>query len=152
MKEIHSNWQKHDAVIQWCLEEVLGMNEYKVKITYCTLLSGSLGRFLEPNEIQVSQHLDEFDIPRILFHELRHYYQSVTNMFDFDFARYTTIPKTENVDNLSDLECINIYFHTRYDSYLNYPWEIDAREFTTKTYGEYLSLSRKNGIDFFKNR
>lgn len=141
MKTILSNHPKYDPIAHWCLGDVLQMEEYNVNITVGTLVDGQ-GLFLRPNNIQLNHRLDESTSIRTLFHELRHYYQHITNMFDFDCSKYSKIKVDENVeyDDYYFIDDIfQAYFRKVHEVYLNLPWEIEARAFAVKTYGQYLA-------------
>ena len=151
VKCLSSNLPKYDHIIRWCLEDILQLNDYELTIQYCTLLNCS-GRFLDPNNIQIDQNLDEVKIIRTLFHEIRHYYQKINQMFDFDFEKYTTEIKMKdnNEDDYtvfrdSDIEnMIKTVLLEYYHSYLNFPWELDATKFSTETYGKYLATGKED--------
>lgn len=139
---ITSNWPKYDHIIKWCLEDVLLLSEYNLDITYCILL-GCKGRFTRPNKIQIEQHLTEEEIPLVLFHEIRHYYQYQTKMFDFDVEKYITFLNQDNEDyedyiKFRDEDVIRLYSLRVYECYMNFPWEVDAREFTLETLRKYF--------------
>ena len=120
-------------VVKWCLEDILGMTDYNVNVRYCILVDMKAGEFTPPNQIYVSQsynaqenHHQEF---RTLFHELRHYYQFKTEMFNFRASTYYSPLKREWDEKRRNLE--------RYLDYLNFPWEIDADKFAFKTLREF---------------
>lgn len=153
MKCLYSSVPKYDHVIKWCLEDILRLEGYELKVIFCVLFNEK-GNFQYPNIIHIDQHLDELETLRVLFHEIRHYYQYVTDMFDFDFEKYikinTSIPNGGNEYN-SLVRSEQLWWEEvkkqfkkcrhaieLYESYLNFPWELDATKFATKTYGKYL--------------
>lgn len=144
MRNVSSNLPKYDHIIRWCLEDVLKLEGYDLKVTFCVLLNEK-GLFHFPNIIQINQHLDESETIRTLLHEIRHYYQYITDMFDFDFEKYTIIKNDENEDyddyvKFRDGDVIQILMLKLHQAYLNYPWELDATKFSTETYGTYLAF------------
>ena len=147
VKCLSSNFSKYDHIIRWCLEDVLKLEGYDLKVTFC-VLQDCAGKFLKPNEIQINnQHLDDSNTIRTLLHEVRHYYQYITDMFDFDFGKYTTFKDRENEDyedyaSFRDYHLADKIRLDAYLSYLKYPWELDAQKFSTETYGKYLRFGR----------
>jgi len=139
------NISTYNHIIKWCLEDILGLREYNLNVTFCVLEDGCLGRFRKPNNIEISQHLDERQIIETLFHELRHYYQLVTDMFDFDFSNHTLITNDDNEDyedyvKFRDDDIMKVFGLKLYQAYLNYPWELDSKKFAVETFSKYLEL------------
>jgi hypothetical protein len=89
----------------------LKISDYDLNITFCNLKNdlryNCVGMFRGPNVIWIDQFLNEKETIITLFHEIRHYYQYLTKMFDF--CKYS------------------------YDI----SWEMDAIKFSINTYLEY---------------
>lgn len=141
MKMILSNNPKYDHIVKWCLEDVLKLDRYDIKITFCVLFNGS-GEFSFPNKISIEQHLDESKIIMVLFHEIRHYYQHIRNMFDFDETKYYTKTKDSQYDGGYDENGKQFYNLFLYETYLNLPWELDAKEFEMETWRTWLKSGK----------
>ena len=147
MKSLSSNLPKYDHIIRWCLEDILQINDYNLIIQYCSL-SNCRGKFLEPNTIHIDKRFDEEETIRTLFHEIRHYYQHVTSMFDFDFDKYIvytdrTNEDYENYASFRDIDTVTKLWLDYYHSYKTFPWELDANKFSTEIYGNYLRFGRE---------
>lgn len=113
-------------VVRWCLEEILGLDDYQINVNYQVLLSSG-GYFERPNLVYVSQHAEQ---PfHALFHELRHYYQYRKQMWDFNPKPFTKELPADWTPQKVSLE--------RYFEYLQYPWELDAQEFAMKTVSQF---------------
>jgi len=129
MQHISCNDYTYIPVAKWCLEDILKMTDYDVKIFFGILLNMTAGNFTPPNQIYVSQHLTHTHQFCTLFHELRHYYQSKTKMFDFIPGPYLKNPKPEMTDDQKGLQ--------RYIDYINFPWELDANSFAFETVEQF---------------
>lgn len=119
-------------VVRWCLEEILGMTDYQLNVNFHVLFNNG-GYFEMPNLVYVSQHLDTRTSFRVLFHELRHFFQYKTGMFNFDAKTYQKELPTDMPKERQQLE--------RYFEYLEYPWELDASDFAMKTSAQFWKSS-----------
>jgi hypothetical protein len=120
----------YTPICQWCLEEVLGMKDYFINVINCVFLDCKSGEFTPPDQIHISQDLVHPHDLRTIFHELRHYYQFKTGMFDFKAQNYMyDFPK----DATEDAKRIIAYY-----SYLNFPWELDANKFAMETLRQFF--------------
>jgi len=106
----------HTPIVQWCLEDVLGMTDYYLNVNSCVFLNCKGGEFIPPDKVYISQDLKHPADLQAIFHEVRHYYQFKREMFDF---------------KLSALE--------KNLAYQNYPWEIDANQFSIQTFTKFLN-------------
>jgi len=144
VKCLSSNLPQYDHIIRWCLEDVLKLEGYDLKVTFCVLLIEN-GNFQYPNTIKIDQHLDESETIRVLFHEIRHYYQYITDMFNFDFEKYYGKLEDEEVDeHFMDWNHIGNLFMKRYETYLTLPWELDANEFMIETMKQWHKVGKVN--------
>ena len=126
MKSLFCQQPNYAATAQWCLEDVLKLKDYDVFIKWCVFLDKTAGEFIPPNKIFISQDLDGLESIRVLFHEIRHYFQFKTGMFDFVKGKYLTkVPET-----ITDNRVKNLIL---YRDYQNFPWELDANEFALET-------------------
>lgn len=131
-KQLFCNNYTITPVVRWCLEEILGMTDYQLNVNFHVLLNSG-GYFERPNLVYVSQHLDTLTSFRALFHELRHFYQYQTGMFDFNAKSFMRELPADMPKERQDLE--------RYLEYLEYPWELDATDFAMKTSSRFWQSS-----------
>jgi hypothetical protein len=150
VKCLYSNFSKYDHIIKWCLEDILQLSDYNLNVTFC-ILSGCLGKFLEPHTIYISQDLDEEQTIRTLFHEIRHYYQYnfLSSVFDFDFGKHLNKWDGSDYYDEDDESFRDTWISDRvrlhyYQDYKNLPWELDATKFSTETHGKYLAIGRED--------
>lgn len=121
MKLLVCTTPSYTATIQWCLEDVLHLTDYNLTVKFRSLQHK--GEFLPPTEISIAKNLDGFEPLRVLFHEIRHYYQFHTKMFHFD---PTPFYKSSHPTHLE-----------KYLAYKQLPWELDADEFAMETFRQY---------------
>jgi isoleucyl-tRNA synthetase len=105
------------------------MKNYELNVNYQTILTCG-GYFERPNLVFVGHAYDSYGEDRrrefhTLFHELRHYYQYMTQMFSFDAKSYYSPVHHDWDEKRIKLE--------RYFDYLNFPWELDAQAFAQET-------------------
>jgi len=124
MKYIWCQHPNYQNVAEWCLDDVLGMKDYDLNIKWQIFLDSHQGEFIPPKDIFITQDAQDFDALRVLFHELRHYFQFKTEMYNFiPSARTKTF--TSKIPELACLE--------RYLDYKMFPWELDADKFAVET-------------------
>lgn len=134
MSWVLCNKRECTPVVEWCLNDVLHMSHYELNVNYQTI-NRCGGYFERPNLVFIGHAYNSFGQDyhqefRTLFHELRHYYQYMTKMFDFNYAAHDyDIPK--DADDQAK-------YLIRYFSYLNYPWELDAQEFSMETMRQFF--------------
>jgi hypothetical protein len=119
-------------LIRWCLDDILEMKNYKLHVLFCDSisLSGSYGRFSYPDIIWINNDMTRSDQERTILHELRHYFQYQTKMFDFESPEFSTQYKTLS----STLE------------YNLLPWELDANKFAVEMWGKFQRRNNENSV------
>lgn len=121
--------KKYNDIIKWCLEDILKMDNYKVNIKYGKIEGDGRGEMVFPNTVKINKNLDKSWTVQALIHELRHYFQKKTKMFDF----LMTIEEEAAWKSTSE----------GFLMYWNKPWEKDSRKFTTETYKKYQKKFKK---------
>jgi hypothetical protein len=119
-KKVWCNDYTLTPVCKWCLEEFLKMDSYYLSVNCCVFIDGKGGFFEPPDRVYLSQDYHGVQQLVPLFHELRHYYQFKTGLYEFIPENYTRNPQPEWDKQRIALE--------RFFDYLEYPWEVDARE------------------------
>ena len=136
MKYVWCDLANYTPVTIWCLENVLHMEDYALNVKWRTFADSHQGEFSPPNNIFIAQDAQAFDTIRILFHEIRHYFQFKTGMYDFITAPYLrTLPK-----DMPE----NRKWHERYLDYRNFPWELDADKFSMETFQRFWKEPASN--------
>ncbi len=122
---LYCNNYKLTPVVRWCLEEFYKLDSYFINVNCCVFIDGKGGYFEPPEQIYLSQDYQGVQQLVALFHELRHYVQFKTGMWNFDPTPFIRPPNPEWTPIKAKFE--------RFLDYLEYPWEIDAREKSMET-------------------
>ena len=143
-KKVWCNDYTLTPVVKWCLDEFLKMDTYSLSVNCCVFLQwGKAGHFSPPDQVQLAQDLEGIERFHALFHELRHYYQFKTGMWDFNPAPYLRDPKPEWDEQKRKLE--------RYWDYRHFPWELDACENSMEALTKFWKPSRSFGSTTFQS-
>ena len=134
-----------DTAVRWCLEDQFEMDTYSVYLVGKSpkWLGKRLAAFWPPNCIYLNVRRIKND-PRVnfyrtLFHELRHYYQHTTGMFDFDSEWFT---RENSKFARLQVGCSSEKVITRVHDDL--PWEKDANRVSAITYRRWKQMVKKN--------
>jgi len=125
MKELVCNKDYHYLIVKWCLEDVLDMESYGLKTTSCIIIGMDKGEFSPPDHIYIGQDLVPPEEFRILFHEIRHYFQFRNGMYDVIASKFHIELPADMPEEQKILE--------RKLAYKQLPWEIDANDFAMET-------------------
>lgn len=133
MNWVWCNLPSRIPIIEWCIHEILKLPKFEsLQVNYQYIMTCG-GYFEQPDLVFVSSipmqkedHHAEF---RTLFHEVRHFFQHQTQMFKFNYDAYQNPFKPGMTDEEQKLQ--------RYLEYLNYPWELDAAEFSMETFRQF---------------
>src|ERR1035437_2399724 len=81
MSMLYCNRSYYYPITRWCLEEILGMKNYYLNVNNCFFLGTNNGEFSPPECVYISNDLKQPEEFRVLFHEIRHYFQFKTGMY-----------------------------------------------------------------------
>lgn len=151
MKKLTTNFPHHEHIVRWCLEKELGLSDYNLNIQQVKvgLGIGVKGVFLQPRHIFIDWNtIRAGEAVQTLFHELRHFYQYVHNLFP-DQVEILVQHNQQNtqIANMSEAEMWQADYWHHLD-YLNFPWEVDARQFSAKAWQHYLQHGREESRRF----